>query len=120
MIDLLHPFLQDDKGKFNFDESKVINPETGEPVSLFVCRPVFNAVFSCQEETEGIRVSFRCPLGIRAARRGTANSPRLPLLMKNAALSVSASICVSTSKCSGISCFICDLQYTHCVSMNLT
>uniref|UniRef100_A0A4W6EZX7 Dipeptidyl peptidase 3 n=1 Tax=Lates calcarifer TaxID=8187 RepID=A0A4W6EZX7_LATCA len=26
-------FVQDDKGKFNFDQSKVINPETGEPVS---------------------------------------------------------------------------------------
>uniref|UniRef100_A0A4W6F2F8 Dipeptidyl peptidase 3 n=1 Tax=Lates calcarifer TaxID=8187 RepID=A0A4W6F2F8_LATCA len=25
--------VQDDKGKFNFDQSKVINPETGEPVS---------------------------------------------------------------------------------------
>uniref|UniRef100_A0A3B4WVI5 Dipeptidyl peptidase 3 n=1 Tax=Seriola lalandi dorsalis TaxID=1841481 RepID=A0A3B4WVI5_SERLL len=26
-------FVQDDKGKFNFDQSKVINPETGEKVS---------------------------------------------------------------------------------------
>ncbi|XP_029029652.1 dipeptidyl peptidase 3 isoform X2 [Betta splendens] len=26
-------FVQDDKGKFNFDKSKVINPETGEEVS---------------------------------------------------------------------------------------
>uniref|UniRef100_A0A3P8TGM9 Dipeptidyl peptidase 3 n=1 Tax=Amphiprion percula TaxID=161767 RepID=A0A3P8TGM9_AMPPE len=26
-------FVQDDQGKFNFDESKVVNPETGEPVS---------------------------------------------------------------------------------------
>uniref|UniRef100_A0A8C4DKV0 Dipeptidyl peptidase 3 n=1 Tax=Dicentrarchus labrax TaxID=13489 RepID=A0A8C4DKV0_DICLA len=26
-------FVQDDKGKFNFDQSKVTNPETGEPVS---------------------------------------------------------------------------------------
>uniref|UniRef100_A0A667YRT1 Dipeptidyl peptidase 3 n=1 Tax=Myripristis murdjan TaxID=586833 RepID=A0A667YRT1_9TELE len=26
-------FVQDDKGKFNFDQSKVINPETGEQVS---------------------------------------------------------------------------------------
>ncbi|KAK2828168.1 hypothetical protein Q5P01_019202 [Channa striata] len=26
-------FVRDDKGKFNFDKSKVINPETGEPVS---------------------------------------------------------------------------------------
>uniref|UniRef100_A0AAX7UYN0 Dipeptidyl peptidase 3 n=1 Tax=Astatotilapia calliptera TaxID=8154 RepID=A0AAX7UYN0_ASTCA len=26
-------FVQDDMGKFNFDQSKVINPETGEPVS---------------------------------------------------------------------------------------
>ncbi|XP_053298335.1 dipeptidyl peptidase 3 [Pleuronectes platessa] len=26
-------FVKDDEGKFNFDENKVINPETGEPVS---------------------------------------------------------------------------------------
>uniref|UniRef100_A0A8D3BUB4 Dipeptidyl peptidase 3 n=1 Tax=Scophthalmus maximus TaxID=52904 RepID=A0A8D3BUB4_SCOMX len=26
-------FVQDDKGKFNFDQSKVMNPETSEPVS---------------------------------------------------------------------------------------
>lgn len=26
--------VQDNKGKFNFDQSTVINPETGEPVSL--------------------------------------------------------------------------------------
>lgn len=26
-------FLQDDKGRFNFDQEKVINPETGEQVS---------------------------------------------------------------------------------------
>ncbi|KAM9846344.1 dipeptidyl peptidase 3 [Aulostomus maculatus] len=28
-------FVQDDNGKFNFDQSKVINPETGEPVSTW-------------------------------------------------------------------------------------
>ncbi|KAM3868612.1 dipeptidyl peptidase 3 [Diretmus argenteus] len=26
-------FVQDDKGKFNFDQTKVVNPETGEPIS---------------------------------------------------------------------------------------
>lgn len=31
---VLHFFLQDDNGQFNFDQDKVINPETGEPVSL--------------------------------------------------------------------------------------
>lgn len=103
----LHVFIQDDKGKFNFDESKVINPETGEPVSLFVCSSIFNLVFRWQKETEGVSVSFRCPVGIGAARRGTVNSPRLLPLMKNAAPSVLVSICVSTSKCSGISCFTC-------------
>ena len=31
-------FTKDDEGKFNFDQNKVINPETGEPVSFsFVC-----------------------------------------------------------------------------------
>lgn len=50
----LHLFLQDDKGKFNFDESKVINPETGEPVSLFVCTPISNPAFRWQKETEGV------------------------------------------------------------------
>lgn len=32
-------FRQDDNGKFNFDQEKVINPETGEQVSC--------AEFSC-------------------------------------------------------------------------
>lgn len=30
------PSSQDDRGKFNFDKSLVINPETGEPVSVCV------------------------------------------------------------------------------------
>lgn len=33
---LLLWFLQDDNGKFNFDQEKVINPETGEQVGCAV------------------------------------------------------------------------------------
>lgn len=51
-----------------------------------------------------MNMRFRCPAGIGAARPGTVSSPRLLLLMKNAALSVSDSICASTNKCSGMSC----------------
>lgn len=120
MFNFLHLFLQDDKGKFNFDQSEVINPETGEPVSSFVCVDLFLTLCSVVKKRLKVCVSFRCPVGIGAARRGTVNSPRLLPLMKNVALSVLDSICVSTSKCSGISCFICNLQCTHCVSMNLT
>lgn len=33
--------LQDDNGKFNFDQNKVINPESGELVSIFFCPHLF-------------------------------------------------------------------------------
>lgn len=68
---------------------------------------------------KGVNVSFRCPVGIGAARRGTVNSPRLLPLTKNAALSASDSICVSTSKCSGMSCIAYNL-YSFCISVSVT
>lgn len=73
-------------------------------------------MFSWLKDTEGVSVSSRCPVGIEAARRGTVNSRQLLPLMKNAALSVSDSICVSTSKCSGTSCFACNLHLL-CISV---
>ena len=51
-----HLLQQDDKGKFNFDQSKVTNPETGEPVSLSVSTPVFNSLFSFVKETKSVCV----------------------------------------------------------------
>lgn len=62
MFNLLHLFLQDDKGKFNFDESKVINPETGEPVSLFVCVDQFLTL--CSVVKTRLKVCV-CLLGVQ-------------------------------------------------------
>lgn len=38
---------QDDKGKFNFDETAVRNPETGELVSWLPCHPVHYWIHLC-------------------------------------------------------------------------
>ncbi|KAG8008069.1 Dipeptidyl peptidase 3 [Nibea albiflora] len=43
-------FVQDDKGNFNFDKSKVTNPETGEPVSFETWDSKFSTIASSYEE----------------------------------------------------------------------
>lgn len=58
---------------------------------------------------------FRCPVGTKAVRRGTASSPPSPPRMKSAVPSVSASTCVSTTKCSGVCACLCVYSYTWIV-----
>lgn len=104
------PLPQDDKGKFNFDQSKVVNPENGEPVSLclytllriWAIGTFVDILWKRNKVTLGETLLFRCPVGIGAVRLGTVNSPRLLPPMKNVVLNVLGSICVSTSRCSGI------------------
>lgn len=71
---------------------------------------------------------FRCPVGIAAARHGTVNSLQLLPLTKNVVLSVLDSICVSTRKCSGMSCIVCnpylwtfdvDVRYIYSYNLNV-
>lgn len=84
------------------------NPETGElvsPYKFLLPGPKIITIFDAVGE--GMSLSFRCPVGTGAARLGTVNSPQLPPLMKNAVLSVSDSICVSKTKCSGMSHVVC-------------
>uniref|UniRef100_A0A671VND8 Dipeptidyl peptidase 3 n=1 Tax=Sparus aurata TaxID=8175 RepID=A0A671VND8_SPAAU len=60
-------FVQDDKGKFNFDKSKVTNPETGEPVSLFLHLETWDSKFStiassyeeCRAECVGLYLCLK-------------------------------------------------------------
>lgn len=96
--------LQDEKGAFNFDQETVINPETGEQVTV--------AWVELQGTGRGAQVEWQPPLkpaswappprsraGTGAGRPGTASSAPSPPATKSAERRAWASISASTPEC---------------------